>query len=751
MRLPDPRMAIFGLAISAIVAQQPVGVMTTPSERPSVRLTAFVRDPKISASGDLSQWSDHRLSIGFSPYQPDNKGALPLGVETIVYAGWGHDGLYVAIEAIDPDPSRIVSGKRKRDSIPDREEDFVSLIVDPTGRGQYGYEFRVTPSGVQQDARIIETSSPDPTFDLLWESKAARTDRGYVIKMRIPYDSLGAVRDGWRLRVLRNWPRERYYTMTWPIQNEQPYSFLTNAGTVTGCAVTQDKGMLMAIVSATGEKTYASSGSEKISDTNVGLDVRWRSMGGTRADLTIKPDFSTVESDINPLAVNTRFKTSLPEKRPFFLEGMDTLLDANLVQQVNTRSILRPQIGMKTSSIQGDLSWGVLAVSDKGGGDAMATDGALTEGFQTRDMAGAIAYGYKPTESLEGRTSMTVTNRAVVDAPNREDWRSSTYGIHTVCQYAGAWTAYGDAVASDYRLPFKNGVPTTATRGSAYGYGVNYDGEHVNASFVDTRISPDARMDLGFISLAGLKAKSSSISYRIRSNGSFWTQLQAGVAALDMTEWGGSPFSKYNNASISASFKHRIDLSFTYGLPSQEWYLGTPYDVPSSTTTLTIGSIPGQKLSFLYTSGKSIDYYQAITANYTQMMMRFSGRFGPVSYDIRPLAIRLADPVTGIETLDAKRIYTKVEWALPLDDWFFRTEYQNVKTDRLLDLTDSTSMSKKSSVAMGYLLRWQPNPFAGVFIGYNQQRGKLDFYRERQYDELLQKGLFVKVSYSKQF
>jgi hypothetical protein len=56
---------------------------------------------------------------------------------------------------------------------------------------------------------------------------------------------------------------------------------------------------------------------------NVGLDAKIRLSSNFTADLTINPDFGQVESD--PSVMNlTAFETFYEEKRPFFLEGVNS-------------------------------------------------------------------------------------------------------------------------------------------------------------------------------------------------------------------------------------------------------------------------------------------------------------------------------------------------------------------------------------------------------------------------------------------
>ena len=57
-------------------------------------------------------------------------------------------------------------------------------------------------------------------------------------------------------------------------------------------------------------------------DFNAGVDVKYGITSNMTLDATINPDFGQVEVD--PAVVNlSAFETSFPEKRPFFLEGID--------------------------------------------------------------------------------------------------------------------------------------------------------------------------------------------------------------------------------------------------------------------------------------------------------------------------------------------------------------------------------------------------------------------------------------------
>ena len=58
---------------------------------------------------------------------------------------------------------------------------------------------------------------------------------------------------------------------------------------------------------------------------NIGLDAKIGISSNFTLDLTVNPDFGQVESD--PSVMNlTAFETFYPEKRPFFLEGLQYMI-----------------------------------------------------------------------------------------------------------------------------------------------------------------------------------------------------------------------------------------------------------------------------------------------------------------------------------------------------------------------------------------------------------------------------------------
>ena len=72
-----------------------------------------------------------------------------------------------------------------------------------------------------------------------------------------------------------------------------------------------------------------------------------------------------VESDVAQISTNERFALFFPEKRPFFLEGLD-LFDTP-ISAVYTRTITDPKWGLRDTGKLGSTSYTVLLTQDQGG------------------------------------------------------------------------------------------------------------------------------------------------------------------------------------------------------------------------------------------------------------------------------------------------------------------------------------------------------------------------------------------------
>ncbi|HEY5837592.1 MAG TPA: DUF5916 domain-containing protein, partial [Pyrinomonadaceae bacterium] len=98
-----------------------------------------------------------------------------------------------------------------------------------------------------------------------------------------------------------------------------------------------------------------------------GLTLKFVPSPAITLDLAINPDFAQVEADQLVVTANQRFPIFFPEKRPFFLEGIDIF--QTRITAVHTRAIVDPDIAVKTTGKIGRNSFGLILASDNGPGN----------------------------------------------------------------------------------------------------------------------------------------------------------------------------------------------------------------------------------------------------------------------------------------------------------------------------------------------------------------------------------------------
>ncbi|HLP30923.1 MAG TPA: hypothetical protein VK150_06145, partial [Geothrix sp.] len=72
---------------------------------PHVAIPRLPQAPSMAWDADLSTWTGALRITEFGLFIPNDKGENPW--PTVVHVGWGPDALYLAVEALDPDPSKI--------------------------------------------------------------------------------------------------------------------------------------------------------------------------------------------------------------------------------------------------------------------------------------------------------------------------------------------------------------------------------------------------------------------------------------------------------------------------------------------------------------------------------------------------------------------------------------------------------------------------------------------------------------------
>ena len=414
----------------------PFGAVVEGKGSPTAEIPRLETSIQIDGELEEAVWSRATRLTGFWQYQPVD--GRPAEEKTEVLVWYAPDAIYFGIIAHDRNPAAIRATVADRDNIDN--DDYVVIDLDTFHDRRRAFFFGVNPLGVQSDGVRSEGAgqvtslipgSTDINPDFTWDSKGRITDRGYQVEIRVPFRSLrypGSGPQTWGFNVTRVVQRTGY-TDTWTDVRRANASFLGQEGALGGLHDMKHGVTVEAqpFITATADGSRDGvSGQFTREDVNpdAGLNLRL-GFSSYALDATVNPDFSQVESDEGQVTVNERFALFFPEKRPFFLEGIELFGSPQTL--VYTRRIVDPKAGAKLTGKFGQLGVAHLtAVDQTDAGDAWFSVTRLRRDFGRNSIAG-----------------LTFTNRDQSGNHNRVlagDFRYVWSLYYAQFQYGRSWT-----------------------------------------------------------------------------------------------------------------------------------------------------------------------------------------------------------------------------------------------------------------------------------------------------------------------
>jgi Domain of unknown function (DUF5916)/Carbohydrate family 9 binding domain-like len=356
-----------------------------PEKSGPTRVPRFDERPAIDGLLTEEVWKQAARLKDFYQTSPGDNTEPSYPTEALI--GYDSKTLYVAFRAFD-EPEKVRATIARRDSFLETD-DSVRILLDTFNDQRRAYVLAFNPLGVQQDGIRTEGVGVDFSVDILMESKGVRTKDGYTVEAAIPFKSLryeagrGKL---WGVQVFRIIQRLDGEQDSWMPISRSNSSLLSQAGHITGLeAISTERTLELnpsLTVSETGKRV--SSVAPSISSNTPGLVDAGRFVNepvkldpGLNAklgltptitlDLTVNPDFAQVEADQLVVTTNQRFPIFFPEKRPFFLEGIDVFQTP--LTPLHTRAIVDPDIAVKLTGKRGRNSFGLMLASDNGPGN----------------------------------------------------------------------------------------------------------------------------------------------------------------------------------------------------------------------------------------------------------------------------------------------------------------------------------------------------------------------------------------------
>jgi len=736
-------------------------------------------DASIQVDGVLDEavWQQAARLTDFWQYEPVD--AVRAQEQTEVLVWYTADAIHFGIRALDSQAGSVRATRTDRDEIGD--EDHVVLLLDTFDDRRRAFFFAVNALGVQMDGvRTEGAGSAGRTFggnidtspDYVWQSAGQVTEAGWVAEVRVPFKSLSLPTgepQRWGFQVVREHQRTGH-TYTWTDARRASASFLAQSGALAGISDIERGVTLEAQPFLTagldGRRIDAAPVGSSVPlydferddpEIEVGVNLH-AGFGATSLDATINPDFSQVEADAARVTANERFALFFPEKRPFFLEGIE--LFSTPGQLVYTRRIVNPIAGLKATGKAGRLGYAALSALDDGSGgagDALFTIARLRADFASNSLAGVVVTDRSLTDG-SGEYNRVVAGD--VRHVFRDIW-------FVQGQLGGSWTDAG--AGSEFGEIWQLELDRTGHR-----FGLNYSLSGTAEDFV---------AGAGFVPRTGFV--SGSLFNRLRwygEPGAWWQDFTIFAGPNRLWEYGGSfadPIEGEESANFGARLRGgwRVDANINRGFvvldPAD--YLGIEVESAPGTfvdySPLSEVSGPGFSLGVgtptWQKANAEIGFRHGAAALFAE------GSEGTLteadaSVDLRPTRWLRVSSSLAYQRLErdrdgslyARTLIPRVRAEVqPTRAFFFRAiaEWPTEERSALLDARGGAPLLRNGlpiaatvddGLRVDLLASYEPTPGTVAFLGYGATLAGQEAFAFRARDlERTEDGFFLKLAY----
>jgi hypothetical protein len=710
----------------------------------------------ITVDGDLSDegWRNATRVEKWYETQPGDN--VEPKVRNVGYLTYDDRFFYAGFEFEDPDLKAIRAPFADRDNIGNGFNDYGGIVIDPRNTGRTATFFVVTPRNIQYDSVTDDASNEDASPDFFWESATKITERGWTLEMRIPFSSLrykNVDPQVWSILLYRNFPRDRHYQFFSAKMPRGGNCFVCRSNTLVGMEHLPAGGHLVAApyvsASADAHPRDGVAGSPLVEDgakPHVGIDVKYTPNADNAIDLTVKPDFSQVESDTAQISANERFALFFPEKRPFFLEGAD--LFQTPIQAVYTRTITAPVWGGRVTGKEGGIRYTALVADDAGGGSAIIP-GPNGSALASVDEGSTVFVARVKRDIGLSFVGVLATDREAKsgDSHNRVvgpdfQWRPSGTDVVT-----------GQALYSESRTPSRPDLAEEWT-GQAFASHAaslqwNHNTTHFDANAQYKDLGDGFRADTGFVPQVGYREMFGGGGWTFRPTG-FLTRLRTFINLDRQADRAGALISRDIEPGFGMDTRWNGFMQFRY---IDEDIRAGDRPIGRKRFGYIAQFSPSRRVTFLSidgTTGQEIDF--ANSRSGTGSTINLQATLNPTNHLNVDLVqnqrwVNVDNAATASQRLFVARVSRLRSTYTFTSRMFARGIVQYVSTTRDASLyIDSSTTPRDGTLSAQALLSYKLNWQSVMFVGYGDDRE----LTER--DQLVKSGrqVFVKLSYALQ-
>jgi len=712
----------------------------------------------ITIDGDLSDEAWQHATRVETWYETNVTDNTPPKVRNVGRLTFDDKYFYAGLDFDDPNPSLIRAPFADRDNTPSWT-DYGGVILDTRNSGHTAQLLVVNPHNIQYDSISDDASGEDSSPDFFWESATKITERGWTLEMKIPFSSLrykNVDPQTWGILLYRNYPRDFHYQFFSAKLPRGGNCFICRANTLVGLERLPAGGHLVAApyvnASQTAQPVGGTLGAPLVNgdvSPKVGIDVKYTPDADNAIDFTVKPDFSQVESDTAQISANERFALFFPEKRPFFLEGVE--LFSTPIQAVYTRTITTPQWGGRVTGKEGGVSYTVLVADDRGGGSAILP-GANDSSTASVDFGSNVFIARARRDIGRSFVSVLVTDREAHDDAETggSHPHNRVVGPDFVWKPGSADVVTGQWLYSDTRTPTRADLADEWTGQSLSSHAGFLSWSH-NTTHFDSYaqykdIGDGFRADSGFVPQVGYRETFGSGGWTFRPTG-LVSRLRTFINADRQMDLAGALISRDVQPGFGMDTRFNGFMQFRYiddeirsgdrTFPKHQFGYIAQF---SPSRVVAQVSLDG-------TAGTDIDFANSRPARGTTINL--SARLNPTQHvdlslvqnqrwlnvdDAAGLSQRLF--IARVSRVKGTYTFTSRLFVRGIAQYTYTSRDPSLYTDSV----SSRSGDFGGSVLLAYKLNWQ----SVMFVGYGDDRELSD----RQRLEKLDRQVFVKLSYA---
>lgn len=374
-------------------------------------------DIAIDGRLDEEAWAQAALLTGFTRYAPVDGVAAADSTHVLVW--YSPTAIHFGLRAFDASGA-VRANVAERDRI--FADDNIEILLGTFNDGRQATVLAVNPLGAQADGVLVETGrngvtvsgreGADLSPDFVFESKGRLTEWGFEVEIRVPFKSLrytSGDRQTWDLNVVRRQQRTGYEDSWAPVSRSQA-SFLVQSGKLSGLTDLR-RGLVVDIIPTVTQRVVGADAAGRWDydreDPEIGGSVRWGITNNLTMNGTVNPDFSQVESDVGQFAFDPRQALFFPERRPFFLDGIEQFNVPNRL--IYTRRVVQPVAAAKLAGKAFGTDIGFLSAVDDRAASATLEDRPLVNILRLqRDVGRQSRVGAVYTDRVDGDRSNRV-------------------------------------------------------------------------------------------------------------------------------------------------------------------------------------------------------------------------------------------------------------------------------------------------------------------------------------------------------